>query len=103
LFAHLRCVELPRRDSNQSDFINEKPGISEQAEKPGHPPGQFEPSSEGQAIRQELLDALQFSWMTAGRLDLYTEETAERQKIERVQSQLSKMMRLVRGLATNKV
>jgi len=36
-------------------------------------------------------------------LDLYTEETAERQKIERVQSQLSKMMRLVRGLATNKV
>jgi len=54
-------------------------------------------TSEANIVRQELLDALQLAWMTFGRLDLYTESTTERQKLERLQSQVSKMMRELKG------
>ena len=100
LLGIVRSLLVPEAGVQQTAFEQGNKALSENG---GHPGGQFEPSSEGQIARQELLDALQLAWMTAGRLDLYTESTTERQKLERVQSQLSKMMRLVRGLATNKV
>ena len=75
--------------------IGSNTGETALSEKPGAQTGaiDFDSDSEGQIVRQELIAALQFSWMTAGRLDLYTEETAERQKIERMQTRLSTMMR----------
>ena len=47
---------------------------------------------EAQIVRQELRDALQLAWMTFSRLDIYTNDLTERQRLEKLQSRLSKLM-----------
>ena len=69
------------------------------SENGGHPGGQFgEDSNSVASIRATLLDQLQASWKTFGRLDLVTESPAKRKAVGKLRDRLSDLMNELEGI-----
>jgi len=87
-------IEYPRQESNQSGFT----ASNDDDTKSGHTGGHIvEVSDPFASIRLQLMDELQRSWQTFGRLDLATESRNKRNALGKLRDQLSHIMNELEG------
>ena len=83
--------QLPRRDSNEIDSINENAGHLEHSENGGTPGGTLQVDDDSAAgLKARALDDLQRAWKSIRRMESLSEDQAEVKAAERALSLVDK-------------